>query len=84
MPKKNCSIDIFRYIGALMVMSIHIHPFEDISDFWGKEFRSVFPRIGVPFFFCAAGYFYIRKLMKGKNPFLPYMKRLLTTYFVWS
>ena len=84
MPKKNCSIDIFRYIGALMVMSIHIHPFEDISDFWGTEFRSVFPRIGVPFFFCAAGYFYIRKLMKGKNPFLPYMKRLLTTYFVWS
>ncbi len=84
MPKKNCSIDIFRYIGALMVMSIHIHPFEDISDFWGKEFRSVFPRIGVPFFFCAAGYFYIRKLMKGKDPFLPYMKRLLTTYFVWS
>ncbi|HAB94718.1 MAG TPA: hypothetical protein DCF49_08190 [Lachnospiraceae bacterium] len=81
---KNCSIDIFRYIGALMVMCIHIHPFDDISPFWGREFRSMFPRIGVPFFFCVAGYFYSRKLSEGKNSFFPYLRRILTTYAIWS
>ena len=84
MRQKNCSIDIFRYVGALMVMCIHIHPFDDVSKFWGREFKSMFPRIGVPFFFCVAGYFYIKKLSEGKNSFFPYLKRILTTYVVWS
>lgn len=84
MRQKNCSIDIFRYVGALMVMCIHIHPFDDISKFWGREFKSMFPRIGVPFFFCVAGYFYIKKLSEGKNSFFPYLKRILTTYVIWS
>ena len=82
--KKNCSINIFRYICALMVMAIHIHPFEDINDIAGREFRHVIPRIGVPFFFCVSGYFYIRKLERGDKAFLPYITRLLKVYAVWS
>lgn len=81
---RNCSIDIFRYICAIMVVMIHTQPFSDIDDRAGYIFAQIVPRIAVPFFFAAAGYFYIPKLEKGQKPFFPYIKRLLAGYSVWS
>ena len=81
---RNCSIDIFRYICAVMVIAIHTNPFLDASKKLGYIFSQIVPRIGVPFFFAVAGYFYIQKLERGETPFFSYFKRLLITYFIWS
>lgn len=80
---RNCSIDIFRYICAIMVVAIHTHPFSEINE--ELSYASLIAtRTAVPFFFAVAGYFYIQKLEKGQNPFWPYFKRLISTYFLWS
>ena len=81
---RNCSIDIFRFVCAIMVVAIHTHPFADVNKELGYIFTQIIPRIGVPFFFAVAGFFYTQKLEKGQESFLPYIKRLLITYFIWS
>ena len=81
---RNASIDLFRYICAVLVVAIHTRPFEEFSTFLGFFFSQVLTRVAVPFFFVVAGYFYIAKLEKGKTPFFKYIKRLLVTYLLWS
>lgn len=81
---RNCSIDIFRYVCAIMVVGIHTQPLSEFSHEAGYLFSNIVPRISVPFFFAAAGYFYVQKLEKGQKPFFPYVKRLLIPYFIWS
>lgn len=81
---RNASIDLFRYICAIMVVCIHTGPFSEsfpqLSDFM----KNIFPRIAVPFFFGVSGYFYIKKLEAGTARFLPYIMRLLSVYSIWS
>lgn len=79
-----CSIDIFRYICAIMVVSIHATPFLDINERLSYIFTNIIPRIAVPFFYAVAGYFFIQKLEKNQNVFFKYIKRLLITYFIWT
>ena len=81
---RNCSIDIFRYVCAIMVVGIHTQPLSEFSYEAGYIFSNIVPRIAVPFFFAAAGYFYVQKLERGQKPFFPYIKRLLIPYFIWS
>ena len=59
---RNCSIDIFRYVCAIMVVGIHTQPLSEFSYEAGYIFSNIVPRIAVPFFFTAAGYFYVKKL----------------------
>lgn len=81
---RNNSIDIFRYLCAVMVVAIHIHPFMDINVKLGYVCTQILPRIGVPFFFTVAGYFYVQKFEKNPQIFSHYIKRLLKTYIAWS
>lgn len=81
---RNSSIDIFRYVCAIMVVAIHTEPFADINPTLGYVFTQIVPRIAVPFFFAISGYFYIKKLFDGKKPFLSYFKKLFITYVLWS
>jgi len=81
---RNSTIDIFRYLAALMVVAIHVHPFSDVHPTLGYLFTEVLTRIGVPFFFATAGYFYIQKLERGEKVFWSYLKRLLIPYTLWT
>lgn len=81
---RNCSIDLFRYVCAVLVIAIHTHPLADVSAFAESVIFNVLTRVGVPFFFAVAGYFYIQKLEKGQKPLWSYLKRLVLTYFLWS
>ena len=67
--QRNCSIDFFRLVCAVMVVSIHTHPLSGINDSLTFFINNVFPRIAVPFFFCTSGYYYIRALKAGKPVF---------------
>lgn len=81
---RNGSIDMFRYVCAIMVVAIHTNPFSDINEKLGYVFTQIIPRIAVPFFFAAAGYFYIPRLEEDQKPFFSYSKRLFIIYFLWS
>ena len=84
MTERNRSIDIFRYVCAIMVVAIHTHPFEDIHEKMGFIFTQVIPRVAVPFFFITAGYFYMNSLRNKKRAFIPYIKSILKCYILWS
>lgn len=81
--QRNCSIDLFRYLCAIMVVIIH-------SSFWrswgeiGFFIGNVFVRIAVPFFFAVSGYFYIKGLESGKKVFWKQIKHLLIIYTLWT
>lgn len=81
---RNASIDLFRFICAIMVVAIHTHPFQEINPSLHTVFSMILPRIAVPFFFCTSGFFYINKLLDGKKIFVPYFKKLITIYCAWS
>lgn len=80
----NAAVDIFRYVSALLVVAIHTHPFMDIHPTLGFVFTQMITRIGVPFFFGIGGYFFICKLDAGKKVLVPYIKRLLLVYGLWT
>lgn len=81
---RNSSIDIFRIICAILVVSIHTRPFEEVNSYLGYVFYQVFPRIAVPFFFCTIGYYYIGNLTKNKNVCKDNLKKFLKIYILWS
>lgn len=56
--QRNNSIDIFRLICSIMVLMIHIHPFEEINSKIVFFLANIFPWIAVPFFFCVSEYYY--------------------------
>ena len=88
--ERNNSIDIFRFISALLVIAIHTNPMTEINPYLGYLCSQICPRVAVPFFFCVSGYYYIGKLEKTTNKkeiitefkktFLSYLK----IYFFWS
>ncbi len=81
---RNCSIDLFRYFCALLVVNIHANPFLDISEFADTIAVEYVSRIAVPFFFLVAGHFYSQKLHSGERPFKGYERKLLKVYLFWS
>lgn len=60
MPVKvrNNSIDIFRYIAAVLVIAHHTDVLADVHPMLSYLLSQVLPRISVPFFFAVSGYFY--------------------------
>ena len=78
------SIDVFRFVCALLVVAIHTRPFEYQNEVLGFVFVQVLPRIAVPFFFCVSGYFYINNLESGNKCVFTTFIKVLKTYLVWS
>lgn len=84
MKDRNRSIDLFRYICAILVVIIHTNPVADIYRPLGAAICQVPTRVAVPFFFLVSGYYYIKALWNGKKVFFSYIIRILKTYTLWS
>lgn len=84
MKKRNCSIDIFRYVCAIMVVAIHTSPFVERNATLGYVAAQIIPSVAVPFFLITAGYYYIQSLEKGTAKLGQYVFRLLKIYILWS
>ena len=82
--ERNASIDIFRYLCAIMVVAIHTGPLKEFSIKLGYIATEILPRIGVPFFFIVSGYYYFQKMQTGKNAFKNYFKHIIMVYSIWS
>ncbi|WP_315112835.1 acyltransferase [Clostridium intestinale] len=81
---RNNSIDAFRVICAVMIVSIHTSPFYEINQTLGLVMSKIIPRIAVPFFFCTTGYYYINKLKMEKRILFPTLWKLIKIYSLWS
>ena len=78
------SIDIMKYICAIMVLCIHMAPFEQISPLLNDIWGSVICRVAVPFFFISSGFFFFKKEGNRKKNFMAYAKRILILYGIYT
>jgi len=81
---RNASIDIFRLIFAIGVVMGHTYFLYDVSPGVAYWTSRAIPRMAVPFFFCISGYYYIKGLLKGRNPWKKQIKKILTIYIFWT
>ena len=81
---RNASVDCVRYLFSLLVVAFHCRLFTEYSEFFAYVTAQILARLTVPYFFCVAGYYYLKKLHKGEKPFWKYFKRLVSIYAIWS
>lgn len=89
MSKNYNSIDLFKFICALLIIIAHANPFDDYSKILSFGVRNIVCVIAVPFFFVASGFLCFRKveLLEGeekKNYIKKFLKRILLMYLLWS
>ncbi len=78
--------DILKLICAVLVVAIHVNPFNDVNWYLSHGLGNGISRIAVPFFFVASGYFCFRKTSFDTFDFKvawKYSLRILTLYFIW-
>ena len=74
------TIDIAKFIMALLVVGIHTEPFG--FNVWLDRGFGILTRHCVPFFFVASSYLYWSR--KPQPPAARYILRMLILYLVWS
>lgn len=78
LEKTNTTIDLIKFLMAILVVGIHTQPFG--FNIWLDRGFGIVTRLCVPYFFVASSYFF---WIKPKNAEL-YIKRILKLYFIWS
>jgi len=73
-------IDIFRVISAILVVAIHISPFEQINSTLDFYLTRGLGRIAVPFFFMTTAYFYY--LHPTQDRFIKILKQYALIYLI--
>ena len=58
---RNNTIDLLRFIMALLIVALHSSPFLDYNPYVSYFFSQVLSRLGVPFFAAITGYYLIPK-----------------------
>jgi serine/alanine racemase len=71
------SIDLFKFIAAILVVAIHTHPFAETGV---DYYFTCFCRLAVPFFFVATSFFFFHR---PEPNIKAYTKRLGTLYLLW-
>lgn len=88
--KQKSSLDIAKFICALLVLIIHTSPLGSYSKILSFGLRNVLCVIAVPFFFATSGYLLTGKLnsfqsRQEQNQYMiKYLKRLAVIYLFWS
>lgn len=72
------SIDLFKFIAAILVVAIHSKPF--VYDDSMNYFFTCFCRIAVPYFFICSSFLFFSK---EKPDIKKYSKRLISLYIAW-
>lgn len=82
------SIDLFKFLMAIMVIAVHTNPFDQCQIQLVDEIAIVLGDITVPFFFCISGFLLARKWGKTKEERqAKTIKVLIATvklYVVWT
>lgn len=89
MRKRNYNtIDLAKYLSALLVVCIHTYPFFEISETFNTYWIQTVCRLAVPFFFVCSGFFFFQKWsadeIVNQDNLIRYEKRLLKIYLIWT
>ncbi len=87
--KQYNSLDLAKFIAAILIVIIHANPFSTYSSVAAFAFRNIIATVAVPFFFVTSGFLFCVKLntlpSEDKSSyFRKYFLRLLTMYLLWS
>lgn len=61
LKSKYPSIDLMKFIAAILIIVLHTSPFADYSGVLNFGLRSIITVVAVPFFFCASGFLFFAK-----------------------
>lgn len=84
------TIDLFKFICAILVIILHAPPFASYSKILTFGFRNIVTVIAVPFFFAASGFLTFSKLnsltdeAERTTYICKYAKRIIQMYLIWS
>lgn len=91
MIKKNYnSIDLFKFVCAILIIIAHTAPFSSYSKPLSFGFRNIICVIAVPFFFISSGFIFFKKIdgIDDESTKKEYLKkhlgRLIIMYCLWS
>lgn len=79
---KKINLDIVRFLASLLIIAIHISPFDQISSEFDFFFTRILCRIAVPLFLMITGYFLLDKGLKDINILKSYSKKILKIYIL--
>ena len=94
--KQYKSLDVAKFICAILIIIIHTSPFSSYSKALTFGFRNIVCVIAVPFFFLTSGFLAFKKIdslaKENKNKYqlvreeyvAGYLKRLAIMYGIWS
>lgn len=80
-------LDLMKFIMALLIVVLHTHPFDGISEVLNFSTADVLGRVAVPFFFAATGFLMERKLRNSRNMnqvIGKYVRSILKLYLIWT
>jgi len=80
---RNTLIDIFRLPCAILVVFVHTYPFIEINPTVDWVINEYLGRVAVPFFFAIFSFYYIKRLLAGKEVKSLFLK-LLRIYLIWT
>lgn len=83
------SLDLLKFIMAIIVIAIHTHPFENYLNGRLADIYSTIIKIAVPIFFTISGFLFQKKLnsytsLKKIEFYRNYCKNLIKTYLIWT
>ena len=78
------NIDILKYICDILIIALHLRPFQNFSNELDLAFNNIITRICVPMFFLITGYFVAKKEKDHENYIKEYIKKTIPLYLTWS
>lgn len=88
--KQYRTVDLFKFICALLIIVLHTAPFASYSKVLTFGLRNIVTVVAVPFFFVASGFIAFSKINSletecEKNKYMvKHTKRLALMYVIWS
>ena len=76
------NIDILKYICAILIIILHLRPFQNFSDELDLAFNNIITRTCVPIFFLITGYFVAKKEKDSPDYIKNYIKKTISLYLV--
>ena len=87
--KQYKSIDLAKFVCALLIIILHTAPFMSYSKVLTVGFRNIITPIAVPFFFVASGFIAFKKIdskegVEQTQYVKKHLMRLFIMYLIWS
>ena len=87
--KQYKSLDIAKFICAILIIILHTAPFSSYSKILTFGFRNIVTVIAVPFFFATSGFLLFKKVEsledRARDSYIKkYLSRLIIMYLIWS